>query len=168
MDKGTFMDIIGVHYKELKVLCKSRLYNIDIPFDEDLFNDTFIKCAQRFGNTEITYETCIKYFWTAYLNTIKSEKNNHKHIDTVSLDEDLHDCIDEDDNQYAINVYNIVMDAISERFGEEDMMIYSLYKYHGWSKEDLTFEGYDCDDFDNRIKTIHKFVKTYCKKHITQ
>ena len=162
MKSGTFMDIIGVHYTEIKSLFKSRLYNLNMSFNEDLFNDAFIKCAQKFGNTEITLELTTKYFWTAYLNTIKSS-TKQKRLDTVQLDEAIHDCIDESDNAYALNIYNVVMDAITERFGEDDMMMYSLYKYHGWSKDDLIGEGYDCTAFDTRIKEIHKFVKTYCK-----
>jgi hypothetical protein len=59
-----------------------------------------------------------------------------------------------------------VMDSVSEQFGENDMMVYSLHKYHGWSKEDLISDGYDCSDFEERIRTIHRFVKTYGKKRI--
>ena len=166
MKSGTFMDIVGVHYTELKNLFKTRLYDRGIQFDEDLFNDAFIKCARKFGNSIVTLEVTAKYFWTAYLNTIKSSIYKSKQNEIVSLDEELHDCIDESDNAYALNIYNVVMDAITERFGEDDMMMYSLYKYHGWSKDDLIGEGYDCTAFDTRIKEIHKFVKTYCKTNV--
>lgn len=165
MKTGTFMDIISVHYDKIKSLFKTRLYNIDMNFDEDSFNDAFIKCAKKFGNSEISYDIVIKYFWVAYLNAIKSNLSKERKIDFVSLDEEIHDCIDEDD-KYATNIYNIVMDAIESKYSEEDMMIYSLYKYHNWSKEDLIDAGYDCTDIDNRIKSIHKFVKTYCKKQL--
>lgn len=161
MKTETFMDIIGAHYKDIKALFKSRLYNIDRKFDEDLFNDAFIKCATKFGNEVITYDLAIKYFWIAYLNTIKSVKTNK----FEEIDEMLHDCIDEDDSSYANYIYNIVMDAISEAYGEEDAMLYSLYKYHGWSVDELIAEGYDCKNIEVRVNTIHKFVKAYCKKH---
>lgn len=160
------MDIISVHYTTIKSLFKTRSYNNGIQFDEDLFTDAFIKCAQKFGIDIITYDTCVKYYWTAYLNTAKTELYKQKQIDTLPLNEELHDCIDEDPHAYAINIYNIVMDAISEKFGEESMTIYSLYKYHGWSINDLMDEGYDCTELNTRIKEIHKFVKSYCKTRI--
>ena len=157
------MNIISVHYNEIKSLFKSRSYKSNTVFDEDSFNDAFIKCANRFGNMEITYDTATKYFWAAYINTFKTNKIKESKLETVELDVDVHDCIDEPDT----NIYNIVMDAISFKYGENLMLMYSLYKFHNWSKTDLIMAGYDIDDdFDYHIKEIHKFVKTYCKNHI--
>lgn len=160
MENRTFMDWVGVHYDKIRSLFKSRSHNANNDFDEDAFNDAFIKCAQRFGNTATTYEDVVKYFWIAYINTIKS--SSHDKFDEFNIE--LHDCIDDTDDDHASYIYNIVMDAITEAFGEDDMMIYSLYKYHGWKKIDLINAGYDCSNLDIRIKTIHRFVKAYCKK----
>jgi hypothetical protein len=162
MISGTFMDIVATHYDKIKSIFKSRLHNMGIPFDEDALNDAFIKCAQRFGNTNVEYTVVIKYYWVAYLNTLKSNKNK---LECVSLDIEMHDCI-ETDNTEIINIYNTIMDIISEKFSETDMMIYSLYKFHNWSKSDLEQSGYDTNNLESRIKEIHKFIKTYCKKHM--
>lgn len=157
------MDTIGIHHDEIKSLFKSRAYKSGMSFDEDSFNDAFIKCAEKFGNDEVPYETIVKYFWVAYTNTYKSNIAKEQRIETVELDIASHDCIDEPDT----NVYNIVMDAIAFKFGEELMMMYSLYKLHNWSKDDLIDAGYNVDEcFDLTIKEIHKFVKTYCKKRV--
>ena len=157
------MDLIAAHYKEIKTLYKSRLYNTDKLFDEDSFNDAFIKCVQRFNNDIIDYECAIKYFWIAYINTVKA--NTAKSCIDIKdhFDAELHDCIDNEDPSQAEYIYNIVMDAITTVYGENDMLIYSLYKYHDWTQSELINAGYDCTDFDTKIKTIHKFVKTYCK-----
>jgi hypothetical protein len=69
-----------------------------------------------------------------------------------------------EDPSRADCIYRIVMKAITDAFGEDDMMIYSLYKYHGWTIDELTDVGYDCKNLDIRVKTIHRFVKAYCKK----
>ena len=163
MKTGTFMDIVSVNYDTIKSLFKSRLHNTNIPFNEDTLNDAFIKCAQRFGNTILDYNTVIKYYWVAYINTIKSSKPK---LDCISFDSDIHDCIDNTDDGCTVNIYNMVIDLITDKFGEHDMMMYMLYKFHNWSKDDLVESGYDITYIDTRIKEIHKFVKTYCKKHI--
>lgn len=164
MRTGTFMDIVGINYDTIKSLFSARLHNMGMPFDEDALNDAFIKCAQRFGNAVLDYNTVIKYYWVAYVNTIKSSKPK---LDCVSFDPDTHDCMDDtEDNVRAINIYNVVMDLVSDKFGEHDMMLYMLYKFHNWSKDDLVESGYDITYIDTRIKEIHKFVKTYCKKHV--
>lgn len=171
METDTFMNIIAHKYDNIVSLFKSRLYKMNMQFDVDLFNDTFIKCATKFKDDKITYETTIKYFWTSYLNTIKTDIIKSDKFITDSLDEEIHDCIDNTynelyDTDYAKDIYNVVMNAISVKYGEDEMTIYSLYKYHNWTEQDLILEGYDCTDLHNRIKKIHKFVKAYCKKHI--
>lgn len=159
------MNIIGAHYDEIKTLFKSRSYKSGKIFDEDTFNDAFIKCAQKFGNTELSYEFVVKYFWTAYNNTYKGNVAKEHKFNTIEFDINVHDRIDE--STINTNIYNMVMDAISLKYGDESMIVYSLYKLHGWSKEDLIDAGYVVDNyFDDNIREIHKFVKTYCKKHI--
>lgn len=160
MKTGTFMDIVSVHYDEFKKSFVSRDSNKGRRFDEDSFNDAFIKCANKFGNDIIAYDDAIKYFWVTYSNTVKSIKQNTD----VELDDALHDVIDDDEPSKANYIYNIVMAAITEAFNEDDMMVYSLYKYHNWAEDELIAAGYDCKNLDIRIKTIHKFVKSYCKK----
>ena len=159
------MELIGANYDYIKSSFKAKSYNAGIQFDEDSFNDAFIKCAAKFENAIITLDTTTKYFWTAYLNTCRTNYYNDSKLDTVSLDVEIHDSVDENDN-YASNIYNLVMDAVEFKFGRNSMMIYSLYKYHNWSKQDLEDSGYDIENFESHIKEIHKFVKAYCKNHI--
>lgn len=158
MERGSFMDIISVHYKDIKKLFASRIAKHGFKFSEDAFNDAFIKCAQHFGNDIITYDDAIKYFYVAFSNTTKGE--SHKSERFVKYEDSSED-IEDDPEYYANYVYNIIMDAVTEKFGENNMMIYSLYKYHGWSKNELERDGYDCADFDNKIRKIHKFAKSY-------
>ena len=161
MKTGTFMDIVGANYDDIKQLYISRSSNSK-SFDEDSFNDAFIKCAKKFGNDIITYEDVVKYLWVAYINTKKAASIKDSKIEYCEEYED----IEEEEDYTAESIYNIVMDAITAAYSEEDMMIYSLYKYHKWTKNDLIEAGYDCKNFEIRIKTIHKFVKAYCKKNV--
>jgi hypothetical protein len=168
MKQGNFMDIISIHYKEIKMLFRKRIQSKKQSFDEDCFNDAFIKCAQRFGNKTISYDEAVKYFWVAYVNTYKGSHSKASREFIESIDGSDFDCIDDEDPSYAKYVYDIVMTTVSEVFGEDDMMVYSLYKYYGWSENELIDAGYDCKDLNNRIKTIHKFVKSYCKKNMSR
>lgn len=165
MKTGTFMDLISIHYKEIKTSFKSR--SLDKTFDEDAFNDAFIKCANHFGNEILDYDTVVKYFFTAYKNTRIANECKEQRIMTEELDSEVHDCYEELDEhfEYAQYVYDNVMNAIADEYSENDMMIYSLYKYHKWKLQDLIDAGYDCTDFDNKVDEIHKFTKNYCKDH---
>jgi hypothetical protein len=171
MKTGTFMDWVASNYKEIKQLFKTRTYNMNYEFDEDSFNDAFIKCVNKFESEKITYETVLKYFWTSYINTVKTNLIKESNMQYEELDEELHDCIDNTyneffDDDYSKEVYNIIMNAITVKYGKEDAKIYSLYKYHDWTENDLIAAGYDCDNLKKKVAAIHRFVKAYSKKYI--
>lgn len=164
MNAGNFMDLISVNYNKIRSLFRTRLRNMDMKFDEDSFNDAFIKCAQKFGNERITYEDTIKYFWAAYLNTIRANISNEHKLDIVTIDTEVHDKIDEDEDEFANELYNSVMNSITNEFGDNDMMVYSLYKLHNWTKEEIIKQGYDCENFDDCINEVDKFIKNKYRK----
>lgn len=153
------MDIVSVHYKDIVLLFKSRR-NI-IEFDEDLFGDAFIKCAEKFGNNTIDYDTAIKYFWVVYVNTVKSNFINKAKHQIISI-EDTDDINDIQDEDIVIYEYDIIMDSITKKFGENEMQMYRLYKYHNWTEDELKSIGIHLNK--NTIKEIHKFVKSYSKQ----
>lgn len=169
MTSGTFMDIIGIHYDDIKRLYASRDKNNNIKFCEDSFNDAFIKCAKKFGNDIITYEDAIKYFYVAYVNTHKGSYNSQIDVVFDNLEnnniEEISDKDDAENVEYAKYIYDITMSAIKEVYNENDMYVYSLYKYHNWSEKELISSGYDCTNFKEKIKEIHRFVKKYHKTH---
>ena len=134
MKTGTFMDIVSTNYDDIRRIYCSRDNNAGRKFSEDAFNEAFIKCASKFGNSIITYDDVIKYFWIAYLNTNKKDMINNSKLDYI---EEYPEILD-DDEDYAHYIYNDIMEAIEEEFSENDMMIYSLYKYYGWAREDLS------------------------------
>lgn len=161
MKTGTFMDIVGTNYDDIRRIYCSRDNNAGRKFSEDAFNEAFIKCALKFGNSVITYDDVIKYFWIAYLNTHKKDMINNSKLEYVEEYPEM----EEEDESFSKKFYNTIMTEISKAFSEDDMMIYSLHKYHGWKKEDLENADYDCKDFELRIKNIHRFVKEYSKKN---
>ena len=161
MKSGTFMDIVGIHYDDIKRIYSSRDKNRGQKFCEDSFNEAFIKCAAKFCNNIITYEDAIRYFWVAYVNT---KKNSFKYTSSIELCEEYSDdIIDDNELSLAEKVYDITENILKKKFGETEMLIYILYKYHNWSEKDLEISGYDCTDLKSRIKIMHSYVKEYWK-----
>lgn len=158
------MDLISVHYDEIRSLFRSRTYNMGMSFNEDLFGDAFIKCYQKFGDEHIDYDTAIKYFWVTYMNTVKSTFIIGSKYEIVSID-DIEDIAIDEAYQHRLDMCNEVLDAIESEYGTHDMMLYNLYKYYEWSESDLESAGYDCKGLKNKVKDIHKFAKTYVKKN---
>lgn len=164
MKTGAFMTLIADNYDDVIKLFKSLSFKTGIDFDEDSFQEAFIKCAKKFGNEQISYDDATKYFWTAYINTAKSElihNNKFSYIDSEEIKDDI---LDEEYEDYS-DVYITIMNAIKKKFGTEDMKMYQLYKLNNWTIEELENADIDCEDILNRVKRIEKFLKSY-RKHI--
>lgn len=161
MKSGTFMDIVGFYYDDIKHIFTLRDQNAKRKFNEDAFNESFIRCAKKFENNTVEYDTVIKYFWIAYVNTCKGD---YKYESTIELCENYSEEYSEEDDSFSKKFYDYAMNVIENEFGENDMLIYSLYKCHGWTKNELIESGYDCSDFEMKIKNINRFIKNHCKK----
>lgn len=162
MGSGTFMELIGDNYNEVVTLFKSISNKKGINFDEDSFSDAFIKCANRFKDEIISYETATRYFYKAYINTVKSQFALNDKFNYIEIEEIQDNIIyNEDSSEFYIEV----MDLITSKFGKEDMQLYSLYKLHNWTIEEIEEADIDCTDFEKRIKKINKFIKSHYKKH---
>lgn len=148
------MDIVAIHYDDIKRIYTLRDNNKKQKFDEDSFNEAFIKCASKFGNNIITYDDAIKYFWIAYSNTYKSSKTNK----FIEFDIDAHDYID---NTYNENIDTLVSDIfnnIEKKFGKNNRDAYELYICQNWKINDIINKGIVDKDFPNTLKRIKRFI----------
>jgi hypothetical protein len=109
MKTGTFMDIVGIHYDDIKRTYCLRDNANNRKFSEDHFNDAFIKCAKHFGNNVIDYNDVIKYYWTVYVNSRKGDK----YESLIELQETYSEDIEnEEEEYYSQYVYMKVIDKL--------------------------------------------------------
>lgn len=127
MELMTFADIISNYYNDIYTLFKSRMHRRDMHFNEDAFNDAFIKCSEHFKSDLISYDHAVKYFWTTYINTVLNEKIHDSY--TTELPED-YDCECDEYNYDIDNLYNTIIDDIDMEFGEEGMEVVNNYLKH--------------------------------------
>lgn len=151
------MDIISVHYIDIRRLFHSRLSNIGKGFDEDAFNDAFIKCALRFGEKEISYEDAVKYYWVAFLNTIRTADGNKLQYDLdAEIDEEI---IDEPYDEEIDEMFDHICDGIEKEFGKEHLLAFKMVVCDGWSMNELIENKYVTPEFKNTYNKIRKFAK---------
>jgi hypothetical protein len=161
MKTGTFMDIVGINYDTIKSLFKSRLHNMNIPFNEDALNDAFIKCAVRFGEKEISYDDAVKYFWVAFLNTSRNEDVANSKFDHET---EIQDEIDEEYDTQIDEKFDKVCSIIESEFGKDNLLAFKMVICDGWDIDELIDNQYvDCS-----FKSLFKKMKQFAKKHIPQ
>ena len=69
----TFANIIANNYEEIKKKLITGLKNKNYKYDEDLMQDTILCCITSLKDKPMTKEEAIKYFWTSYINKLKTQ-----------------------------------------------------------------------------------------------
>lgn len=149
MENGTFIDIVSIKYKDIRISFNNWSKNRQLVFDEDSFNDAFIKCADHFKDTIITYNDAIKYFWTAYIHTVMNNKKHNKFSTELS---DTIDVIDIEYNYNIDTIYDTIIDDIQQKFGNNAVQLIHNHFIH--STEDKLLSRKIC----KYIKTKYKGV----------
>jgi hypothetical protein len=149
MENGTFIDIVSIKYKDIRISFNNWSKNRQLVFDEDSFNDAFIKCADHFKDTIITYNDAIKYFWTAYIHIVMNNKKHNKFSTELS---DIIDVIDIEYNYNIDTMYDTIIDDIQQKFGNNAVQLIHNHFIH--STEDKLLSRKIC----KYIKTKYKGV----------
>lgn len=153
------MDLVAVHYKDIKNCFQSRLAKIGKTFNDDAFNDAFIKCSIRFGEKEISYDDVLKYFWVAFLNTMRTEEHHNGKFDH---DAEIQDEIDEEYDTNIDDLFAVICESLEERFGKENLLAFKMVVCDNWDIDELIENQYVERDF----KTTFKKMKQFAKKDI--
>ena len=112
-----FLDIVGDNYTKIRNCFKKGLAKIDVPFDENIFYDTMLKCHDKLEGLSMNEETAINYFWVSFKNnSIKKEKDIDKYCE---LNEDYNKIPDTTYNEYIDIIYDVVYDEVSNEFGKD-------------------------------------------------
>ena len=127
MELMTFADIISKYYNNINTLFKSRMHKRDMKFDEDSFNDAFIKCFEYFKDNLISYDDAVKYFWTVYIHMVLNEKIHESH--ETELPED-YDCECPEYNEDIDNLYNTIIEDVRTEFGESGVDAINEHLHH--------------------------------------
>lgn len=149
METMTFVDVVSFNYKDIKTLFQNRSIKRHLMFDEDAFNDAFIKCAEHFENELISYDTAIKYFWTAYIHIVLNHKIHDAHSTGYS---DIYDCEDIIYNIDIDYIYNAIINDVKNKFGDEGVNV--LFSY--LNKQPISDK--------NMAKRICKYIKIKYKE----
>lgn len=170
-DKSHFADIVADNFYEIINNFKRGLKSKGFGYDEDILTDTFISCNNTLKDKLITKEEGIKYFWTAYLNKLKThsqQKSNTVYIDDLTYDGEVEceelNIIDESYNRDIDILYDYIMDRVRLEFGEKEATIFELHVCKGIHTKELEEMGYTGINFVYLTKKIKRFIKNHIIK----
>lgn len=127
-------------------------YNYD--FDEDLFIDTCLKSIKKSGLTDSELK---KYISVSYINNYKSKR----YIPFTSL-ENINLISKPDLSQYIYELYDILINEISEKFGEDLTRNWVDHFCKNIKYKDLENIGVD---YNSEFKKIKRYILNHLCKY---
>lgn len=153
---GVFLQTLGKAYEEVKKSFMLNMIKEKMDFDEDLFQETMIKCSESYKDDPKDLKKIKAYFWVAFrINTIK-KLSRQKHFE--SMDDIEIDIIDETYNSDIDKFVEITKIELYEKFGEELSDMWLKHVSEGVEYEDLEKE-YGINNVHYIFKKIRKYIR---------
>lgn len=154
-----FLQKLGEKYEEVKKTFIVNMKKEKMGFDEDLFQETLIKCSETYKDDVNDIKKIKAYFWVAFrTNTIK-KLSRVKHVENI--DEIDFDMIDEEYNPDIDEFVDIAKEELYDEFGEE---ITDL-----WIRHVVESLDYDEVEKESGIRNVHyqfKKIRKYIREEI--
>lgn len=125
-------------------------------FDEDIFQDTLIKCSETYKDDVSDIKKIKAYFWTAFkTNTINCNQRRKRVED---IDATPVDIIDEEYMEEIDEFVEIAKNALYGEFGEEITDLWLRHIIKDEEYDDLEKES-GINNIHYQFKKIRKFIR---------
>lgn len=150
-----FLEYIAGHYDELKARFKSFCHDKKYEWDEDIFSDTILKCAEKEKKIPLTDSTPTgieNYFFKAFKTNLHREKQyaRNKKRDFNISDEMLKNLYENFSNAKKTGIYDkllsdlrkdyyalYILNAVKENFDDEHFYLFRLKYFSKLTYEEL-------------------------------
>ena len=151
---------VSLYYDTIKTNFKIACGKNNIKFDDDLFNDTYLKCFYALDNKDISEENAIRYFWVAYSNNEKKKYRTSKYTPKINeLDEKIVYDADIENNEDRYIIFDILVNSVTKKFGEEITNAWLLHFTDNKTYDELKNMGYKTLNFHNVFRRINAYIK---------
>ena len=158
-------NIITNSYETIKTNFKIACAKNNLIFDEDLFNDTYLNCFYTLNGKNITEKNAIQYFWTAYSNNSRKKHRVSKYRPKLkSIDEKYEDKDEDDYGEKRFQIFDIMIDSVTNKFGNEISNIWQLHFIENKTYNDLIKMGHEKINFHNLFRQINSYIKNILPK----
>lgn len=154
-----FFDNVGPRFDSFKKnIIKCSVIN-KIPFDEDVFMDTILSCAEVCpeecnSNTDID-----NYFWISYKQNIYNSRRKINSDTRVGMDTAEDELIWKTYNEDIDCLYEAIQDHLEDKFGYDIATAWLLHMCDDYSIGDLLSMGYNIPNPTNTFRKVTDYVE---------
>lgn len=152
-----FLRVVGEHYDEIKTKLKINAQTIKMPFDEDVFHDTIIKCSEIYKDDVNDYKKVKGYLWVSYKINILNKTQRTRHMENIDELVDF-DIIDEEYVSEMDEFYDLVKEELMKVFDEKIVNL--------WFEHVCNGKQYDEIEGVNNVHYQFKKIRTYIRNEI--
>ena len=151
-----YLNQISSRYDEIKKSFQMNISKLKMNFDEDIFQDTLIKCSETYKDDVSDIKKVKAYFWTAFkTNTINCNQRRKRVED---IDATPVDIIDEESMEEIDEFVEIAKNALYGEFGEEITDLWLRHVTKDEEYEDLARES-GINNIHYQFKKIRKYIR---------
>lgn len=151
-----YLNQISLRYDEIKKSFQMNISKLKMNFDEDIFQDTLIKCSETYKDDVSDIKKIKAYFWTAFkTNTINCNQRRKRVED---IDATPVDIIDEEYMEEIDEFVEIAKNALYAEFGEEITDLWLRHVTKDEEYEDLARES-GINNIHYQFKKIRKYIR---------
>jgi hypothetical protein len=163
LDTNRFFNNIESRFDELKTKTIKYAKKCNIDFDEDIFMDTILHCAEVCPDECYDNASIDNYFWVSYKQNVLTSKHRNKFKDSIDIDEPGVDVIDVIYNEDIDYIVDIIKDDIESKFGRVICEAWLLTVCEGWSINELESVGYRIPNIVKTFEKVDAYVKNLSK-----
>lgn len=160
---GIFADLISEDFDNIKKSFINRSKSAGYTFDEDLFMDSYINCQIKLSDKQMTKIECVKYFWVAYHNKLRTP---HQKLQTIELTPDIEKTYSYNDDSYQEIIeskYNKIIDILKKKYDIRLIDAWVLHMCEHKTYRELYDMGYTFN-FKNNFKQINQYLRKKFKQ----
>jgi len=152
-----FLRQVSLIYEDIKKSFKLNIIKLKMEFDEDVFQDTLLQCANTYKDDVTDIKKIKAYFWVAFKQNTTNRLKRKKQMEDIDSMKGF-DIIDDEYQPEIDEFVEIVRDELYEEFGEK---ISNLWLRHAAQREhyiELEEES-GIDNIHYQFKKIRKYIR---------
>lgn len=153
-----FLNYVSINYKRLFSSFKQQICDKGLYFDEDIFEDTILKCNNHLKTKSLNEKEIESYFWKSFkINTLRETNYmRSKTVDTIP-----ENIIIENYDDTVTKACNQIKKLIIDKFGHEKYRLFILHVNGATYKELELNSNIKCVKY--LCRKIRDYVRIYYK-----
>jgi hypothetical protein len=149
---------VGPNFDMFKRKIEGRARKNKIPFNEDVFMDTIVRCMTTFSKENATITDIDNYFWKAFRQNSFSYFTRDKFRDAINLDDFEGDIIDEEYNPDIDEIVDLIKQEVQNKFGSQIYDAWLLHVCNNYTYTELEKCGYEGLNLHNEFRQIKRYI----------